>query len=120
MDLAPPMGSAMRQQPGRCAMGATNAPRHEVRSVPVHGCGRSSMSAAMFFASFAAFAFLFTSANAFAGERYALIVSGAAGGDQYAQKYTAWRTAITSILLDTYKYPADHVVVLADAEEEGV
>src|SRR5262245_2351458 len=120
MDLATAVGTAMMQQPGRCAMDATKARRHEVRSVPFHGCGRSCISAAMFCASVAAFAFLFTTANAFAGEHYALIVSGAAGGDQYAQKYTAWRTAITSILLETYKYPSDHLVVLADAEEEGV
>ncbi|HMF98860.1 MAG TPA: hypothetical protein VKE96_31385 [Vicinamibacterales bacterium] len=75
----------------------------------------------MFFAVCAALAFLFAAPTlASAGERYALIVSGAAGGDQYAQKYAAWRTTITSILLDKYKYPSDHLVVLADAEAEGV
>jgi hypothetical protein len=73
------------------------------------------------FAGFAAFAVLLMApARAFAGERYALIVSGAAGGDQYAEKYTAWRTAITTTLLEKFKYPPDRVVVLADAEEEGV
>ena len=54
------------------------------------------------------------------GERYALIVSGAAGGDQYAQKYTAWRTSMTRTLLDSFTYPPDHIVVLADADEDGV
>src|SRR2546423_8486487 len=72
------------------------------------------------FAIWAAFAFLLTASNAVAGDRYALIVSGAAGGDAYAQKYTAWRTALASTLLDKFKYPADRVVVLADSDEEGV
>jgi hypothetical protein len=67
-----------------------------------------------------AFALLLLPAIAQAGERYALIVSGAAGGDQYAERYTAWRTAVTSILLDKFKYPVDRVVVLADAEEDGL
>jgi hypothetical protein len=49
-----------------------------------------------------------------AADRYALIISGAAGGDQYAEKYNTWRTTITTTLLDTFKYPPDHVVVLAD------
>ena len=51
----------------------------------------------------AVFAFLLMSSRVFAGDRYALIISGAAGGDQYAQKYTAWRTAITTILLERFK-----------------
>src|SRR5262249_55779243 len=32
-------------------------------------------------------------ARAFAGERYAVIITGAAGGDAYEQKYVKWRTA---------------------------
>ncbi|HJZ77889.1 MAG TPA: hypothetical protein VKE51_39445 [Vicinamibacterales bacterium] len=74
----------------------------------------------LLFAAFAAFAFLSAASHAAAGDRFALIISGAAGGEQYAQKYTAWRTAITAILVDKFKYPADHVVALADAEEQGV
>ncbi|HKB14376.1 MAG TPA: hypothetical protein VKD69_27110 [Vicinamibacterales bacterium] len=73
------------------------------------------------FTFFAAFAFFPAFASqAAAGDRYALIVSGAAGGDQYAAKYTGWRTAITSILLEQFKYPPDRIVVLADADEGGV
>jgi hypothetical protein len=73
-----------------------------------------------FFAALAVFASLLMPSRAFAADRYALIVSGAAGGDAYAQKYTAWRTAMTTTLLDTFKYPADRVIVLADADEDGV
>jgi len=63
---------------------------------------------------------MLAASNAFAGDRYALIVSGAAGGDQYAEKYTAWRTAMTSTLVERFKYPADRVVVLADSDEPDV
>jgi hypothetical protein len=95
MDLATTMGTAMRD--------ATRAKLAQ---------GSKIVFAA--FAFFAAFAL-----PAFAGDRYALIISGAAGGDQYAEKYNAWRTAITATLLDTFKYPPDRVVVLADTDEDA-
>jgi len=56
----------------------------------------------------------------FAGDRYSLIVTGASGGDTYAQKYTAWRTAMTTVLREKFHYPPDHVVVLAETEGDGV
>ena len=55
-----------------------------------------------------------------AADRYALIISGAAGGDQYAEKYNAWRIAITSTLVERFKYPPDRVVVLADGDQPDV
>jgi hypothetical protein len=61
-----------------------------------------------------------TGSSAFAGERYALVVSGATGGPQYAQQYDAWRTAFVNILRDTWSYPDDHVVVLAETAAQGV
>lgn len=53
---------------------------------------------------------------ALAGDRYALIVSGASGGPQYAEKYKAWRTAFVTTLRERFAYPADHVLVLAENE----
>jgi hypothetical protein len=53
-------------------------------------------------------------------ERYALIVTGAAGGDAYEQKYTGWRTTFTATLRDTFKYDADRIIALAEREGEGV
>jgi hypothetical protein len=53
-------------------------------------------------------------------ERYALIITGAAGGDVYDQKYSAWRTSFTTTLRDTFKYDADHIVTLAEHEGDGV
>jgi hypothetical protein len=68
-----------------------------------------------------AFALLMSSAAAAAGaERYALIVTGAAGGDDYAQKYDAWRTSLVDTLRQKFAYPEDHLLVLAEQESAGV
>jgi hypothetical protein len=58
--------------------------------------------------------------NAFAGDRYALIVTGASGGPEYAQKYDEWRTSFVTTLCEKFAYPADHVIVLAEAESGAV
>jgi hypothetical protein len=55
-------------------------------------------------------------ANALAGERYALVVSGASGGEAYAKKYDAWRQAFVDTLRESFGYAQDHVLVLADTE----
>ncbi|MGE3513430.1 MAG: hypothetical protein AB7N65_31620 [Vicinamibacterales bacterium] len=49
-----------------------------------------------------------------AGERYAVIVTGASGGTAYAEKYQKWRTAFVSLLKDSFGYPEDHVVALGE------
>jgi len=67
-----------------------------------------------------AFALLVCASSVFAGDRYALIVTGASGGDAYASKYTTWRTAMTTILREKFHYPAERVVVLAETEGDGV
>lgn len=58
-------------------------------------------------------------AAAVAGERYAVIVTGAAGGDEYATKYEKWRTGLATTLRETLGYPADHVVTLGEDERAG-
>jgi len=70
------------------------------------------------FAFIAAFAFV--AAPARAGDRYALIVTGASGGDAYAQKYATWRTAMATVLRDRFHYPPERIVVLAETESDGV
>jgi hypothetical protein len=60
------------------------------------------------------------SARALAADRYALIVTGAAGGPEYARQYNEWRTTFATILRARFGYPDDHVIVLADADESGV
>jgi hypothetical protein len=59
-------------------------------------------------------------ASAHAGDRYALVITGASGGDTYAEKYAAWRTAFTTTLKDKFHYEPDRIVVLAESAEDGV
>jgi hypothetical protein len=55
----------------------------------------------------------------FAGERYAVVITGAAGGDSYAQKYDAWRAALVGALRDRLGYQNDRLMALADQESAG-
>ena len=59
-------------------------------------------------------------ASAYGNERYALIVTGASGGPDYAEKYARWRTSFADTLREKFGYPEDHIVVLAEEESEGV
>src|SRR5438874_4543977 len=68
----------------------------------------------------AATIFCLAAAAASASERYAVVVTGASGGEQYAQQYDAWRSSLVNILRDSWNYPDDHVFVLAETEGEGV
>jgi len=49
-----------------------------------------------------------------AAERYAIIVTGASGGADYAEKYEAWRSRFESILRKDFGYPPGYVVVLSE------
>lgn len=55
-----------------------------------------------------------------AADRYALIVTGASGAPQYAEKYELWRTSFVTTLKDAFGYPADHLIVLGEHETGGV
>src|SRR5439155_19524255 len=66
------------------------------------------------------FSWLLIASTAFGGERYALVITGASGGETYAQKYLTWRVQFATILRDTFHYPPDHVVTLAETESDGV
>jgi hypothetical protein len=59
-------------------------------------------------------------ATAFAGERYALVVTGASGGEAYAQKYDRWRAAFLATLREKFGYQPDRILVLAETASEGV
>jgi hypothetical protein len=63
---------------------------------------------------------LLVSTSVLAGDRYALIVTGAAGGRQYAERYAAWRTAFVATLQNRFDYPADRIILLTDDEAPGV
>ncbi len=54
-----------------------------------------------------------------AGERYALIITGASGGPQYAEKYDEWRSSFVQLLQGPLGYPEANVLVLAEEEFAG-
>src|SRR5678815_250563 len=66
------------------------------------------------------FMLLTAAGSASAGERYAVVVTGASGGAQYAQQYDTWRTSLVTILHESWNYPDDHVFVLGEKESDGV
>lgn len=55
-----------------------------------------------------------------AGDHYAVVVTGASGGDFYAEKYDRWREAFVKTLHDTLGYENSRVFVLGEREREGV
>jgi hypothetical protein len=63
---------------------------------------------------------LTVASHAAAGERYALIVTGASGGDPYAAKYTEWRSRMAATLRDTFNYEPARVMLFGESEAEGV
>lgn len=48
------------------------------------------------------------------GARFALVIQGASGEEQYAKQHRAWTTELVSILRDRFRYPAANVVTLAE------
>jgi len=67
-----------------------------------------------------ALALMLVSANAYAAERYALIITGASGGDTYQQKYDRWRATFLSTLRERFGYENDRLLVLSETDSEGV
>jgi hypothetical protein len=55
-----------------------------------------------------------SSLPALAEERYALIVSGAAGGEKFAENQKKWVASLQSILQKSYGFAADHITVLSE------
>lgn len=64
-------------------------------------------------------ALLLVSQPVWAETRYAVIVSGASGGEKYAKQMAEWRMAIQSALVDRYKFDKAHVRVLTDESVSG-
>lgn len=54
------------------------------------------------------------------GDHYALLITGASGGETYAEKYDKWRAAFVATLRGRLGYPEDHIIVLAEREGPGV
>ena len=68
----------------------------------------------------AAFLLTFSLASrAAAGERYALVITGASGGDAYAAKYAKWRADFVQTLREKFHYDPQRLIVLAETADEG-
>ena len=46
--------------------------------------------------------------------RWAVIISGASGGEKYAEQMATWRADLRSALIDRYGFKAEHVKLLVD------
>lgn len=57
---------------------------------------------------------LLTADPASAAERYAVIVSGASGGEKYAVQHQKWRDDLAAALRNTFVFPEANVVMLAE------
>ena len=55
--------------------------------------------------------------SAVAGDRYALIVAGASGGQEYAVQYAAWTRDLAAVLVDRMKIDREHLKVLTDTPD---
>ena len=51
---------------------------------------------------------------ALAETRWAVIISGASGGEKYAEQMATWRSDLRSALVDRYGFKAEHVKLLVD------
>ena len=54
-----------------------------------------------------------------AQDRYALVVSGAAGAPAFAEKHDRWRAALVEKLTRAFGFEADHLFVLAEKPRDG-
>ena len=58
-----------------------------------------------------------SAAAAAAGERYALIVAGASGGQEYATQYTSWTRDLAAVLVERMKIDRANLKVLTDTPD---
>ena len=54
-----------------------------------------------------------------AGDTYALVVSGASGGEAYAKKYDGWRRTLVASL-KSFGYRDDHLLALSEASRQQI
>ena len=53
------------------------------------------------------------------GARYALVIQGAAGDEEYGALHRGWLNGLVAVLRDRFKYDAAHLIVLADQAQPG-
>jgi hypothetical protein len=59
--------------------------------------------------------FVLCASSASAAERYAVIISGASGGDQYAEQQQKWRDNLAASLKARFVFPEANLVILDEA-----
>jgi hypothetical protein len=67
-----------------------------------------------FLASFVFFAIALSPVTALAQNRWALIISGASGGEKYAEQMAGWRGDLQKTLVDRYQFKPEFVKTLVD------
>jgi hypothetical protein len=60
-----------------------------------------------------------TDAAAQTGARYALIVQGVSGDEQYAALHRGWVDSLAGVLRDKFKYDAAHLILLTEQPKAG-
>lgn len=66
------------------------------------------------FVFFVSFVLVSVASNAAAENRWAVIISGASGGDKYAEQMTAWRNDLRTALVNRYQFKPEFVKLLVD------
>ena len=66
------------------------------------------------FVSFVSFVAALAPANALAETRWALIISGASGGEKYAEQMATWRGDLQKVLVERYQFKPEFVKTLVD------
>jgi hypothetical protein len=56
----------------------------------------------------------------FAGERYAIVISGASGGEKYAAQQQKWRGELASALKTTLGFPESNVLVFSEENSDSL
>ena len=57
---------------------------------------------------------------ALAGERYAIVVSGASGGEKYSVQQQKWRTDLVNALKTTLAFPEANVLVFSEQSADSL
>ena len=68
----------------------------------------------------AAIVLIAAASPASAGERYALIVAGASGGQDYAEQYAVWTRDLSAVLTDRMKITGARIKVLTDSDDPAI
>src|SRR5918994_2513641 len=86
--------------------------RHEDHETAMYKTKKDFVSFVV--SAFVFFVVIFSAGNAFAETRWALIISGASGGEKYAEEMATWRTDLQKALVDRYQFKPEFVKVLVD------